>query len=394
MNRRKFWSKQYVKFSEMDDAFDQAEAADQAISADHGLTGITRGLTVSATAPASLSVAVGNGEAYTSDGERVVLASDGVVSLATNHLGASTAVTAGKHRCVSLFLKPARAESESHTDRTGATVKRISDESSEWYVVQGAETLLADPLDMPPLDSGMVLVRDVTLTNGMTAITASEMSDARRQDAVRAAGTPRSLVASNAPAAISTLLGYYNDHVTGEADSHSVPAASGTPFSLADGTMASQMAALLAAVNALGQTCKVYGNVAGTELPASGTWYTLNGAAPVAWDQPGGMWAEGNPDRLVALEAGKYEIKAEVMFDWSATPPTSIAVIVSKSSGAQIALARTAYVAPTSYVEARVQLVGEVILTAADYVRVRASALFAGGTQKATLAWMAMRRIG
>jgi hypothetical protein len=74
------------------------------------------------------------------------------------------------------------------------------------------------------LVTNALLLADVTLANGQTVIASGNISITRRQDLVAFPGSPQQLRGGSLVAALGDLLGYYDAHVTGEADQHSAAA--------------------------------------------------------------------------------------------------------------------------------------------------------------------------
>src|SRR5690606_38829407 len=93
------------------------------------------------------------------------------------------------------------------------------DESFQFIVAQGAEAPAGTALP-PPLRSDAILLADVTRTFGQTQILNANISTARRQDALVAGGSPRSLRRGRTLEALSDLLTFLNAHVSGTADRH------------------------------------------------------------------------------------------------------------------------------------------------------------------------------
>ena len=224
MDLRRFGLGQYVKDSEIDEIGNYAQAAEVADHVDLGFVGVLSGLVVSqhyagTTLAPNLTVDVSAGAARDETGLRMPLVAGTSVDCSLDHLGASTAVSSGKHRCVSVFAKQAIVETEVFTKKNGADIYRKLAESISFEVWMGAETLLASPLDYPVLMAGYVLLADITLINGQTQIVTGDISTARRQDQVVIAGSPYSSRRGRLLDAISDAFSGLNDLVVDLASS-------------------------------------------------------------------------------------------------------------------------------------------------------------------------------
>ena len=194
MERKFFYFKQPVAYTEMNAAFDGAENALFALAVDWGLTGIISGLApVQNPAGADMHVQVTAGLGYDELGERIQVLTPQLVNLAVDSNSVSTAVpTSGQSRIVSVFIEFERALSDPRTDGNSATVYFEHAESFQFVVTQGvASSSTPTP---PSIPSNQVLLADVTLVFGQTAIHTADISYAR----VTIAPTP------GAPAADTT----------------------------------------------------------------------------------------------------------------------------------------------------------------------------------------------
>jgi hypothetical protein len=220
-SRLDYFFKQTVAASELDEGFADLEAADWQAMADNGFFGVASGLAVAAQGTPDMTVSVATGAAYSVTGKRAALTAPATVNGAVDYLLVNTAVARGENeKYISIFLYPARVLSDPRVDGNGTNVYLRRTESFTIHVVQGAEAP-AGTATPPALDTNGVLLADVLLAFGSTAITTG-MIDliTRRQDAFVAGGTPRSLRSARALGALAQLLGFYNAHVTGGADKH------------------------------------------------------------------------------------------------------------------------------------------------------------------------------
>ncbi len=217
--RVNFYFRQKVAESELDDAFDYAEQADQAIVIDNALVGVNAGLVVAQRgAGPNLTVDVSAGSAANKDGQRMATSVTTNVNVASDESSVSTTVTgAGNSKIISVFMKFRRVLTDPRTDGNSATVYFLESEGVEFIVRQGAEAVTPAP---PPLDGEHILLADITRTFGQTTITNADISIARREDVIVAAGSPRALRRGTALAALTDLLGWLNGHLTGASDRH------------------------------------------------------------------------------------------------------------------------------------------------------------------------------
>jgi hypothetical protein len=231
-NRRDYFFRQRVTEAEL-------EKADQNLAADLGFVGVLANAVVSQHAPiADLTVDVsGPGAVLDSLGQRIFFSALQNVSVAQDDNGVSTAVSAsGQEKIVSVFVKFDRALSDPRVDGNSLTVFFRRDESFKFIVAQGAQAPAGTALP-PPLRSDAILLADITRTFGQTQILNANIPTARRQDALVAGSSPRSLRRGKTLEALSDLLTFLNAHVTSAADRH---AASGIDYAgggaWADGT--------------------------------------------------------------------------------------------------------------------------------------------------------------
>src|SRR5579872_6914872 len=93
----------------------------------------------------------------------------------------STSVpTPGDEKTLSVFVKFARNNYNPRTDGNNAVVNYNSDESAELHVVQSAQAPIGTSVP-PSLRTDQILLFDVVITNGQTAITTGSISYARQQ---------------------------------------------------------------------------------------------------------------------------------------------------------------------------------------------------------------------
>lgn len=218
MDRRVYFYQQSLASSEVNAAFAAAEDADRNATAEGGATGIVNGLTLSQTGPASLNVSLLAGVAYSKAGVRMAVVGGQTVPLGVDESNVTTAVSgSGNAKWLSVFLTPARAQSDPRTDGNGEAVYFVNAESYRIRVVQGVEG--SSPA-RPPLHATDILIADVRREYGVTTITDAAISTDRTENVVAYRGSSLSVIAGSARDAFVSLVTSYDDHISGGADRH------------------------------------------------------------------------------------------------------------------------------------------------------------------------------
>jgi len=196
MDRLDYYFRQKVTEAELDLGFDNAEVADRAMISDNGLIGIMSGLGVSQASPTpNVSVDVGTGVGYDQAGQRLFSNAVENVDVSVDSSSVSTDVaTPGNSKIVSVFAEFVRNLSDPRIDGNSQTVFFQRDEDLTFFVKQGAES--AGSPTPPGLESGRILLADITRTYGQTQILTGDIDlTSRREDAFvitgSAAGTLR-----------------------------------------------------------------------------------------------------------------------------------------------------------------------------------------------------------
>ena len=253
-DRRNYFHGQVLQEGELDAGFNGLEAADWNLATDLGLVGVAGGGVVTQHSPTpDLTVDVTSVRAYDQQGRRIEFPSTQTPSLATDSNSVSTAVAnGGNSKIVSLFVRFKRDQSDPRTDDNAVPLNFVQDEGFEFVVVQGAEAASPTP---PALLSDGILLADVTRTFGQTQIVNGDISTARRQDMFVGTAGSIGFRAGTPEEALQDILTELNNHITGVSNLHpataiSAAAVSQSPTSLSLGTVSSQLAALLTAVNA------------------------------------------------------------------------------------------------------------------------------------------------
>lgn len=184
MHLRNFYYRQRVTEAELDQVMSWAQDADRAIVLDRDEAGVAEGLTLAETGPASMALAYADGVAYAKAGERCSVAVAGTIDCSNDEYGVPTAVTVpGNTKWVAVFVRPTRVLSEPRTDGNGNEVYTIQSEAAEVFVRQGSEGV--GPAQVA-LSASALLLGEVELAFGQTAITTGDIDVTRREDWFRA----------------------------------------------------------------------------------------------------------------------------------------------------------------------------------------------------------------
>lgn len=222
MNRKDFYFRQKVTEAEMDAAFDDVESALNRLLVDLGFVGVASGMAVAQQVSPNLTVQVGSGVAYDQTGQRIGIVGSQNVDMTVDENAISTAVaTPGNSKVLSIFAEFDRTLSDPRVDGNSTTIYYDRAETFVLNVVQGGEAVSPTPT---ALRGDQILLADITIAYGDTAITTGMISTARRQFSISVTDTPHSIGASTVEAALAQILGYFNDHVTGSADKHNATA--------------------------------------------------------------------------------------------------------------------------------------------------------------------------
>lgn len=184
MKLSNFWSGLLVTFEHLRDAFSDAQDADRAVVADHGLTKVVDGFTVTEDPGGpSLEVEVAAGLAHDKLGARLRAVAPFTASFAADEDDLSTEVLSNvNERWVALFLRAARYETTPQGPALTPpyTVNFESFESYETFAVPGAEAPIGTAV-RPPLDSEALLLCEVLLQFGQTTIADADLDFTRTE---------------------------------------------------------------------------------------------------------------------------------------------------------------------------------------------------------------------
>jgi hypothetical protein len=221
MNREDFYFKQKVTEAELDTAFDYVESALYSLMTDQALIGIFQGGTASQHAGTPNLTVDLTGPCYGRDnnGQRCFFLTPQNPDISQDSLGASTAVTSGNERWVSVSLKFKRVLSDPRTDGNGATIQFLRTESFELVVTQGAQAPTGTSV-RPTKDPNALLLCDVIRTFGQTQIFNADISITRRDDTFSLSGSPLTIRTGTPIAAVQAMLDLLNSHVANIANPH------------------------------------------------------------------------------------------------------------------------------------------------------------------------------
>jgi hypothetical protein len=220
MNHLDWYYRQIVTQSEMDQAFEWAQDADWNQIADLVLYGVNDAYDVTEETIPTMNVLVaGPGVAQGKTGERIYMPDTSVaVDMSQDEYGSPTAVAAAPNeRWVSLFVRFLRRPSDPAVDGNSITVYTRQYEDYELFVRQASEQPVGTN-NKPALLSDAILLCDVQLVFGQTAVTNSDIDLTRREDYVRKTGTTIGDLVAGDP---KTALAWLYD----ELDTYAVPSA-------------------------------------------------------------------------------------------------------------------------------------------------------------------------
>lgn len=168
MDRSNFYYDQEVTEGEMNQAFDDVERMEQDRTIDMDLWGVWTGLDVTEQAVPDLTVKVTAGVAQDELGRRIAMDSDQNVDL-TSYVP----VGAGDDVIIHLYVKNDDVESDDRVDGHLVPLKYRYTESYEFAIVSGTPS--SPPATPPGIVANQVLIAEITLSQGMSAITNSEI---------------------------------------------------------------------------------------------------------------------------------------------------------------------------------------------------------------------------
>lgn len=272
--------KQPVTEGEMDEAFDNAEQADQSIMNDQGLVGVmvngdvaehfpTPDLTVDIATPVV---------AYDQEGQRIFIPGTGGVEnvdVSVDSNSVSTAVAGGgNEKIVSVFIQFARALSNPRIDGNSASVDFNVDESFAIIVEQGAEA--APPATPPALKADALLLCDITRTNGQTQIFDADIDLSRKESTFKLSTATFDIDAGTQEEALQGMLQELQNHVDDLGAAHDADAIVFDPSNL---PIPAAWSAVAAAADVQAAIDAIVDDLAQTTSPAGAALIGVESAA-------------------------------------------------------------------------------------------------------------------
>lgn len=191
--------RQLVIEGELDEAFENMEAAIHRLASDNGLAGVIAGGLIVENAPTPDLTVLADGPhvSYDRQGLRISYATPIIeIDMSLDELGFPTAVpTPGFERILSVFVKFERVLSDPQQDGNNEVVFFRRDEGFKLVVVQGDEAATPIPGAVPPaLRPDHLLLADVTIVEGQTQIFDADIDLlGRREDMFVLPGSPLSV---------------------------------------------------------------------------------------------------------------------------------------------------------------------------------------------------------
>jgi hypothetical protein len=240
-DRTDFYFRQRVTESELDLAFTLLEQADRNVATDIGVFGIISGAVPAPHAPvADLTIDLtAASTAYDRLGQRIYFGTGQRVDCSVDSAGVPTDVKAqGSERWLGVFLRFTRRLSDPRTDGNSQQVYFRRDESFELVVRQGIETAAGAAVPVA-LQDDELLVCDVRRAYGRAQVVAGDIALKRRQAFVFARASAVQVdpglwktlapAAPHAQAALDAADGVLSDHLGGTARRHPAEAIDFTP---------------------------------------------------------------------------------------------------------------------------------------------------------------------
>lgn len=245
---------QVITNSELNEIFDALFVEVDRFIQDFGYRGIVTGANVAQHSPTNLSVDIdGPTIVYDQAANRMAFASLTNVNLALDENGAATPVIGSlNEKWLSLFMQFVTTPTDPRTDDLGNTIYFKDVESFRINVVQGSEAAIGTPTK-PALRSNQILISDVLLGYGVTAIVNAKISSARSQVAYDLTGTPLAVRAKNFADVLQQFLNALNAGLTTisglDVDAMIADALTGSPTSIPSGNVHGILQAMLNATN-------------------------------------------------------------------------------------------------------------------------------------------------
>ena len=211
MKRRNFYYRQKVTESELDSAFNDVEEALKKFVQGFQYVGIALGaVPTEATIPNLTIDLSGPAVIYDQTQDPILWSATQNLDLSIDENGSGTAVTpaSGNEKWLSVFAEFERSESDPRIDGLGNTVYFFQDEGFSLNVVQGAES--AAPATRPGLRGDQILLCDVLIQDGTTAIINSMIDTTRSQVVYDLTGSPLAVRERNLQDVLQAMVDQIN----------------------------------------------------------------------------------------------------------------------------------------------------------------------------------------
>lgn len=230
---------------------------------DFGYRGIAFGGAVTQHTPNNLTVDLAPSVVYDQTANRTEFGSPVVVNCALDENGAATAVSSGgNQKWLSLFLEATSTPTDPRTDDLGNTVYFKDVAGYQVNVVQGSQAPTGTAV-RPALRGDQILMADVLISFGTTAIVNANISSTRSQVIFDISGTPVSVRGKALTDVITQLVASINAAIAAmdvdlaaaiaaiDVDTLAADAVPGSPIAISAGNVHSIFLALLNAINTL-----------------------------------------------------------------------------------------------------------------------------------------------
>lgn len=219
-NRFHTYFGQVVTHTELNEIHDALFDGVDRFVEDFGFSGVAAGADVTQHTPNNLSVDVGAPAiVYDQFANRMEFGSPVVVNCSLDENGSSTTVVGGsREKWLSIFIQYTTTQSDPRTDDLGNTVYYRDVTGYKLNVVQGAEAPTGTAIK-PSLRGDQILLADVLLAFGATALTNANISNLRSQTVFNAVGSPLAFKSKGLADALQNMTDAINSSIATTAGS-------------------------------------------------------------------------------------------------------------------------------------------------------------------------------
>jgi hypothetical protein len=212
MDRKNFYWKQKVTWENLRDAFNDVESALADFLAGFQYAGITLGAETLQQVSPNLTVRVtGPAVIYDADYRHIAWDATQIVNCALDENGVATAVsTVANSKWISIFAEYRTETSDPRIDGNGDTIYYVENESFRLNVVQGSQAV-SNPA-RPLLRADQVLIADILLIYGQTAIVTADIDTSRTQLVYDLPGSPLEIRSRSLLDVLQAMLDVINAH--------------------------------------------------------------------------------------------------------------------------------------------------------------------------------------